>query len=222
LSGCSKAVSVRLQTGKTRRSSRQDWLVPKIVDRESRRTEIAEAYLRVVARDGADRASTRAVAAELGVAAGALWHYFLDFDQLLARAFQLVFERTTSRILAAADGLRGLQALRATVVELIPTKEATQTEAFVVVGLWGRVPSKPELGGLQSRLEAEWRQLILTALAEAASDGELVEGAPLPELADLLLVVASGLQVEYVLRSDTAQPERQLALVGSVTAPWLS
>ena len=51
---------------------RQDGRVPRVVDHDERRRQIAEALLAVAARDGHEAVSSRAVAKELGVATGSL------------------------------------------------------------------------------------------------------------------------------------------------------
>ena len=57
--------------------------MPKQVDREERRREIAAAVLRLVATRGVEAASLRAVAAEAGVSMGAVQHYFTTRDEML-------------------------------------------------------------------------------------------------------------------------------------------
>ncbi len=54
--------------------------MPKIVDHDARREEIAQALWRVVRRDGIRAASVRTVAAEAGWSAGAVRYYFPDQD----------------------------------------------------------------------------------------------------------------------------------------------
>src|SRR5689334_14842717 len=112
--------------------------LPKIVDHDQRRSEIVEAFLSVVARKGLPAATSRAIAAELGVGTGALWHYFDGFDAVTAAAYQRVFERTNIRIDGAATGLRGLAATEAVMREILPLGKETLDEAQVVVGFWGR------------------------------------------------------------------------------------
>ncbi len=57
--------------------------VPKIVDHDRRRREIAAALWRVIARDGMAGASARTVAAETGWSLGAVRHYFSTQRALL-------------------------------------------------------------------------------------------------------------------------------------------
>src|SRR5688500_18792408 len=72
--------------------------MPKIVDHETRREEIAEALWRVVRRDGIRAASVRTIAAEAGWSAGAVRYYFPDQAGLLSFAMDLVTRRVTERI----------------------------------------------------------------------------------------------------------------------------
>ena len=196
--------------------------MPKLVDRESRRAEIVSAYLRLVAREGIEHASSRAVAAELQVSSGALWHYFADFDEVLSAAFRQIFADTNRRIATAAEHRSGLAAAVAMVGEILPLTAVTHDEALVVVGFWGRVPFRPDLAAFQSEAEGVWRADLLAHLDRARADGHLSPAAPLELLTDTVLVLCIGQQVEHVLRTDVARPERQWQLVAGCLAPWLT
>ena len=196
--------------------------MPKIIDRDARRLEIVEAYLRVVARDGVEQATSRSLAAELGVSTGALWHYFADFDEVLVQAYGLVLARTTERIAERSAGLRGLPALIAMLTDLLPLSKETEDEASAVVSIWGRVPHNPSLGECHARFEHEWREQIRTHLADATELGQLVDRAPLSSLADVVFVVAAGLQVERVVSEAITDAGRQWRLVAAVLAPWMT
>ncbi len=196
--------------------------MPKVVDRESRRAEIITAYLRLAGRDGVEHATSRAVAAELGISSGGLWHYFADFDEVLFAAFRRIFDQTNDRIAARTVGRRGLPAAVAMLAEILPLSPATHDEALVVVSFWGRVPSRPDLAAFQSKAEGVWRESLLTYLEQARADGHVAAEAPLELVVDTLLVLCIGQQVEHVLRTDVARPTRQWELVGGCLAPWLT
>jgi AcrR family transcriptional regulator len=197
-------------------------VVPKIVDRDARRREIVDAYLRVVARDGVEQATSRALAAELRVSTGALWHYFADFDEVLVQAYGLVLARTTDRIAERSAGLRGLPALIAMLTELLPLSKETEDEASAVVSIWGRVPHNPSLGECHATFEHQWREQIRAHLADATDLGQLVQRVPLRALADVVFVVAAGLQVERVVSEAITDAGRQWGLVAAVLAPWMT
>lgn len=193
-----------------------------MVDRESRRAEIVTAYLRLVAREGVEHATSRAVAAELGISSGALWHYFADYDEVLFAAFRRIFDQTNERIAAGTDGRRGLGAVVAMLAEILPLSAVTHDEALVVVSFWGRVASRPDLAAFQSQAEQVWRERLLAHLERSRADGQLRAEAPLHLLADTLLVLCIGQQVEHVLRTEVSRPTRQWELIGGCLAPWLT
>ncbi|NQX14040.1 TetR family transcriptional regulator C-terminal domain-containing protein [Microbacteriaceae bacterium VKM Ac-2855] len=196
--------------------------MPKRVDHEARRGEIVDTLIRITARDGLQAATSRAIAAELGVATGALWHYFPSFDAVLAAAFVAAFDATNARITAATHELTGLAALRATMNEILPTAKVTQDEARVVVNFWGRVAVDENLIAPQAEFDEVWRERISAQLREAVGAGELRTGTPVDALTDVLLSISMGQQVEWVTRASLADAGRQTALVETVLSPWLA
>ena len=59
-------------------------------------------------------------------------------------------------------------------------------------------------------------------LADATELGQLVRRAPVNALADVVFVVAAGLQVERVVSEASTDAERQWRLVAAVLAPWMT
>lgn len=74
--------------------------MPKIVDHEQRRRELAEALWRVIADAGPQGVSIRSVAAEAGWSPGSLRHYFPTREDLLVFAMDLSEERAVQRVTA--------------------------------------------------------------------------------------------------------------------------
>ena len=173
--------------------------MPRIVDHEVRRLDIVEALLTIGARDGLSAATSRAIAAELGVATGALWHYFPNFDAVLSAAFGIVFARTNKRIVKATEGRTGLVALRIMMNEILPTNKETQDEARLVVDFWGRVALDDTLAAHQLNHEIIWRAWLHDYLTQATNSGEIVPEADLEGVIDLLIVLSTGQQVAFVL-----------------------
>lgn len=196
--------------------------MPKKVDRSARRREIAETYVKIVARDGMEAATTRALAHELGVAKGSVWYYFKSFDEVLSESFQLTFERTNQRIAERTQGRRGLSALAAILKEIAPLSATPEHEAFVVVSFWGRVVSNLRLARFQAAVVEEWGRELRGRLREAIEFGELEPSTPVEALAEILLVLTEGYQVEYALGTALAQRERQWQAVRCCLSPWAS
>ncbi len=111
--------------------------VPKLVDHEERRREIARATWQVITRDGVDAASVRSVAAESGLSTGALRHYFADQGSLLLFAAQQTLERIVPRMGAqlARRDRPDVEVVQACLEELLPLDEERHTETAVYFGL---------------------------------------------------------------------------------------
>ncbi|MCU1405954.1 MAG: putative TetR-family transcriptional regulator [Glaciihabitans sp.] len=196
--------------------------MPRIVDHSVRRREIVEAFLRLTSRDGLESATSRAIALELGVATGALWHYFPNFDAVLRAAFDTVFTRTNERIGVATDGLEGLDGLRSMMREILPLTRETQDEARIVVSFWGRVASSEDLATQQANVGEVWRELMAGFINAAITAGQLRPDTPVIDLVDLLSSISTGQQVEFVTRSALGGEQRQLALLEHCLRPWLA
>ncbi|MEV4666648.1 TetR/AcrR family transcriptional regulator [Microbacterium sp. LWO12-1.2] len=192
--------------------------MPRIVDHDERRRQIAEALLTVAARDGHESVSSRAVAKELGVATGSLWHYFDGFDDVVRAAAAEVTRRTDARIADATDGLRGLPRLHALMREVLPVDERTRSEARVVVGFWGRVATLASTPDAGAPTLATWQDSIRDALEEAVADGELRSDTPQDAVMALLRSITYGQQVVEV--TEPQSEAAHLAVLDSILAPW--
>lgn len=192
--------------------------MPRVVDHDERRRLIAEALLAVAARDGHEAVSSRAVAKELGVATGSLWHYFDGFDDVIRAAATIVTRRTDERIAEATDGLRGLARLDALMHEVLPIDDRTRTEAYVVVGFWGRIATLAPAPDAGAPTVATWQEGIRDALDQAIADGELSPSTPTGAVMELLRSITYGQQVVEVTQPQDAAAH--LAVYASILAPW--
>lgn len=109
--------------------------MPKKVDHEARRLELAEALWRLTREQGWDAVSLRKVAAEAGVSMGMVQHYFTTKDEMLRFAMEMISEDVKVRIQARLAALTGPPTPRLLVetvlTEMIPrpSRRATELEA---------------------------------------------------------------------------------------------
>lgn len=123
--------------------------MPKIVDREARRAQIVAALWRVIRRDGMSGTSVRTVAAEAGVSAGSLRHYFTTQGELLTVA---------ARSMAGGVGARVERRTAAWSADPAPLGSEQRVDRLVAV-LEEVVPL-----GSQRRAEFEvWLELVMAA-----------------------------------------------------------
>ncbi len=192
--------------------------MPRVVDHDARRRDIAAALLAVAARDGHEGVHSRAVAKELGVAVGSLWHYFDGFDDVIRAAATEVTRRTEERIQSATAGLQGLDRLEAIMREVLPVDATTRTEAHVVVGFWGRLASLAPSADSAIPTLPLWRTELAEALDEAVAAGDLRPETPREDVLGLLRAITYGQQVVEV--AEPADPAAHLAVLAAILAPW--
>ena len=72
--------------------------MPKVVDHEERRAELAAAVWRLASREGLEAVTVRRVAEEAGWSTGALVHYFADKEELILVAFRTGADRVGRRL----------------------------------------------------------------------------------------------------------------------------
>ena len=187
--------------------------MPKDVDHDARREELAESVWRVVARDGLERATIRVIAQETGWSAGSLAHYFVDKDDMLESALRIAYERIAMRWSDLLEGLTGLAALRELVMDNLPLDDDRVLETKFLMNYWSRAIRE---GAGAPRAAHHGPLLIerLTALArEAQRDGELnCERTP-EDIAELLLALIDGFSLHGLLDPLRLTPERQIALI---------
>jgi TetR/AcrR family transcriptional repressor of bet genes len=115
--------------------------MPKQVDHEERRREIATAVLRLVTTRGVEAASLRTVASEAGVSMGAVQHYFTTKDEMLRFALAygntLLAERAT-RLMAEQKPATPREAFRLLCTLLLPFDEDSRAGARLWAGLISR------------------------------------------------------------------------------------
>lgn len=106
--------------------------MPKIVDHEKRRKQIAEATWRVILERGMEGATVRNIAKEAQISLGALRHYFSSQDELLVYAMDLVKEQSTERInKITRQNLPPKEMVLKVLLEIVPINQDNMAEMEV-------------------------------------------------------------------------------------------
>jgi len=142
--------------------------VPKNVDHENRRLELAGALWRVAARDGLQAATVRSVAAESGWSSGALRHYFPSKSDMLLFAVDHAIGEVRRRVDRIDPSGPGLSPLRSLLEELLPLDEQRRVESDAWFTLAVRAQTDPELrqrrrevdGLIRSAVRGVVRQIV--------------------------------------------------------------
>lgn len=119
--------------------------MPRVVDHEERRRELAEAVWRVILRDGVEGVSVREVAVEAGWSAGSLRHYLGTKEELLASAARLLEERVVERNNDRPDGLSPRESVRALLCVVLPLDEERRVEVRIWLAFANRSLVDPKI-----------------------------------------------------------------------------
>jgi AcrR family transcriptional regulator len=181
--------------------------MPKIVDHEARRAQIAEAVWRIAADRGLGAASLREVAAEAGWSLGALRHYFATREDLLRFGFRLAAQRAYARIEQATAGAGSARdALQAALEETLPLDEERRSELRVWLAFFVHADVSAELKGERDATYATiigWLAGFLERLERPPADP--------PGTAVLLWAAIDGIALQGLARPETMTPARQRA-----------
>jgi AcrR family transcriptional regulator len=119
--------------------------VPKLIDHDTRRHEIAEAVWRIVVRDGVSAVSIRDVAAEAGLAMGSVRHVFATKAELLEYSMALVHEVVDERVTSHFSKKDPRKFAEAVLAELLPLDDQRRIEMAVNMAVVADSPSHPSL-----------------------------------------------------------------------------
>ena len=188
--------------------------MPKIVDHEARRAELAAAVWRLASRDGLDSLTMRRVAAEAGWSTGALAHYFDDKEELLVFAFQTVADRVGRRIVKAAEHTRDpLELVRTQLVEGLAIDSERRAEVRVWFAFLGLAETQPRLAKAGRDAYRLWRERVAKTLAAAQRQGLVDEAVDPKREAAALIALVDGIAIQATFDPRAVSAERQLELL---------
>jgi AcrR family transcriptional regulator len=137
--------------------------MPKIVDHEQRRDEIALVACRVVAEYGFDQATIVRIAREAGYTTGMVAHYFDTKQEIIIAALRLILRRIEERLTAAAGA--GDRELLALLTEALPVDATRFTECAFWTAFWGQVSADRRLRRINAWMHREYLRLFERCLA---------------------------------------------------------
>jgi TetR/AcrR family transcriptional regulator, transcriptional repressor of bet genes len=144
--------------------------MPKIVDHDLRRDEIALVTCRVVAQYGLERATIVRIAREAGYTTGMVAHYFDTKQDIIVAALRLILRRIEQR-LAPKDAAPSPDLL-ALLTEALPVDETRYIECVFYIAFWGQVPADRRLRRINGWLHREYLRLFERCLTRAWPDSQ--------------------------------------------------
>jgi len=185
--------------------------MPKIVDHDARREEIAQALWRVVRRDGMRAASVRTVAAEAGWSAGAVRYYFPDQDGLIAFAMDLVSRRVTERITAIEPSGTPIEIALRYLEEVIPLDLERRAEFDIWLSFTAQAQAESGasvLRDLLTPINQGLRELCERLIVSLSEAGVLRPDLALDVETERLHAIIDGLSLHAAVQPIASTPDR--------------
>ena len=191
--------------------------MPKIVDHDVRRSEIATAVLQVIARSGVSGASLRSVAQEAGCSTGVIAHYFGDKEGLLIGTLREAMQRQGKMIADAVAELDGLARLQAVLEAGMTLDAGRKAICRIFYHYAGEGMNEPALRQELSNYYVWWRREIADIIEEVQSEGHFA-GQNITKLARIFVGLAEGLAIQGIFGDDTITATTQRELLANSIA----
>ncbi|GII20861.1 TetR/AcrR family transcriptional regulator [Planosporangium mesophilum] len=190
-------------------------------DRPTQEKLLSRAVWDVLAEQGLDRLTIRAVAGAAGCTTGLVMHRFPNRRALLLHARHLLHERTRQRMEAReATATDPRAALRAVLAQSLAVDADSRTHAVVWLGFLAAAVSDPELAEAHRTHNRAWRTRLIRLVSAAAP------GWPesrVTTTANALIALVEGTAVLAAADPEAYPPDAQrTALDATLTAYGLA
>lgn len=176
--------------------------MPKVVDHEARRAEIADAVLGLIAAAGISAVTFRGLAAASGWSPGVLGYYFSDRHDILTAAVNRAATLSAGQQRAIADTLKGRQALEALLEETLPidNRRLALTRVFVFFYAEAAVDNKTQ--EMIEKYLRRWRKLTELTVEEAQRLGDVDPGRSAKDIAADLVAYVDGTSIHALFNDE--------------------
>ena len=182
--------------------------MPKIVDHEQRRNEIALVACRVVAEYGFDQATIVRIARQAGYTTGMVAHYFDTKQDIIVAALRLILRRIEQRL--NPDSGDSEPELLTLLTEALPLDETRYIECAFWIAFWGQVPADKRLKNINAGLHQEYLRLFERCLARGWRDWSRWPSVIREQTLRSLVTFINGLTASTVASRADWPAERQI------------
>jgi len=189
--------------------------MPKIVDHVVQRAKFAEAAIRLIARDGFEAMTMRAVAAEAGLSYGSLFHYFDSKDELLMQAVRHSTSQQTQRVNDFSTRYTGLTALKHLLCDDAIVSDSSRDDSVVWLAFLYKAALKESFSEMHDELIEGWLERIENLIRDAQKAGEVRADLDARFEAMAIWVYSAGISQQGLLHPGRLTPQQQKKLIGS-------
>jgi AcrR family transcriptional regulator len=182
-------------------------------DHNARRIEIAEAACKAILRLGIANAGLADIAREMGYTTGVLRHYFVDKEQLLLFAKNMLFDRAHERALAAAADCSGVERLKVMLVDEMRLDPETLDRRRLLAIFNGRAIGDARLTQIQHRRNERFWRLLEAELVALQKSGDLAADMDARLEARGIIAFTDGLGDQVIMKPSAWKEAELKALI---------
>ena len=191
--------------------------MPKIVDHDARRDEIAHVACRVVASHGFEQATVVKIAREAGYTTGMVAHYFDSKQEIILAALRLILRRIEERLVRPSAASAELLDLLA---EALPLDAQRTTECAFWAAFWGQVSADRRLKRINAWVHREYQRLFERCFAASWPEWASWSAELRSEVLSGAMTFINGLTPSAVLSPAEWPPGRQLVQLSRQLELW--
>jgi AcrR family transcriptional regulator len=185
--------------------------MPRIVDHDQRRAELANAARAIVANEGIEALTIGRVAAATGYSTGVVNHYFSNKREMLLHTYISTVEQAQARMKVQLT--RSPLDLDACLKAFLPIDEGQQHEWLLWFAFWGMAITDQELAMAQRRALHVAQEQFVRIFQEQGRHGLLPAGADCDFLGRHCVALINGIATQAVFDIQEWPPDRQLSFM---------
>jgi TetR/AcrR family transcriptional regulator, transcriptional repressor of bet genes len=182
--------------------------MPKIVDHDERRDQIALVACRVVAENGFDQATIVRMAREAGYTTGMVAHYFDTKQDIVIAALRLILRRIEERLTKpSGDAPTDLLTVLS---EALPIDEQRFIECAFWTAFWGQVSADKKLKRINAWVHREYMRLFERCLSEGWGLWEQLSSATREQVLRSVVTFINGVTASAVASQSDWPADKQV------------
>lgn len=181
--------------------------MPRIVDHDQRRIELAEAVWSLIRQKGIEGVTIRQITAQTGWSSGAIRHYLPDRDAILGFAAQHVSERVQTRIRAIPRTGHFKHDFVSFTYLMLPLDDETRAWMEVWLSFVGLSATDPQFNDTQGILYSALHKFLKQCFTDLARMGWLPHYTPQAATLELHALL-DGLSIHLLLNQITPEQAR--------------
>lgn len=185
--------------------------VPKLINHEERKKEIAQAVWSVLAREGIRGVSVRTVAAEAGISTGSLRHVFPSHEEMLQFSLDYVGKRFIGTLTSRIYDKELIYSLEDIYSSLSPVSEEGKLFITVAAGMLGDASTIPGIAKILQAQEEDFLYAYGFLLTQLRAHGFVRPDIDIELEVEKVVAILWGINCLYLLTDNEASEEELMA-----------